>query len=102
MASLPFELRALEAALLLVAQVSEREVLALEDTTHPGGCCLLGPYGVLRISVLARWKRAWHHRGSSTDDLLTQPVPALRRARRSRPLQCWRASGALWPESTWS
>lgn len=34
--ALPYELRALEAALLAVTQILQQEVAALEGTTHPG------------------------------------------------------------------
>ena len=36
---LPFELRAVEAALLAMVTVLGREVAALEAATNPGGCC---------------------------------------------------------------
>ena len=54
MQSLPYELRALEAALSTVAKILEREVKSLEDTLAPGERVLCCGAGGTAASLLLR------------------------------------------------
>lgn len=82
---MPYELRALEAALLLVTQILGQEVVALESTTHPGGQASAG-----RVGRRVPASRAGRAAGSldSRREHIRMPPPRCRRSR------CPRSAGA--------